>query len=752
MKKVSHSTPAKSDLSLHRLVILAIAAALATFCVAVFYPSTTKPVDETMELSFGASFAWIASQSFLLTVPGLFAGLLIGRFLPRTGALIGAALIFAVPIITFFDVITFTWIGERFISRTMHQISTTLAPALMLHVTRSTFIDAAIALTVGTFTVVFSWWIAGIFARTWVNSRDAVGPVATSVVLTFAAMAAAGPAAWNLSRTFSEMEWQSTRHPFCAFHLVGYRGVGVSVPHGEQATLARLRGLQSAVDVQRVDRQLASVDLDETASAAEGNDRELLDVIVIVAESLRPEIIDPEVMPNLHAFAEKSIWCKQHFSEGNSTSYGVFGLLNGIESIWFDRPVCDRPILNRVLHQAGYELGFFGGEDDWEAFGMSGYVRAAHFDAFEIEYPELLDTDYRAVSRNLDFIVEGKRLGELGPEHRMPRFGITYLLATHCRYISEEEDQIFQPAAEENFVIPYSANMAPKIYNRYKNSARTVDRMIKPLLRDDCMVIVMGDHGESFLEDGTAIHGLRLSKYQNMTPMMLYYPGVVPRTIEQPTTHADIFPTMLSILGLEVTKPDVFDGVDLTTVDQQKLANRVFTTANFMDRTMGLIGPWTLDPKRPFAYRFLYDIGDWQIEYLNPIDERGYACDDAPGDGPGGEELFREWVVDRVGKETLRNDKSEDELFEEFFHSDDRETRLSAIRIANDIAQPEPYLYDLIAEAARDEDPEIRTLAKDIIIRTQRYRTQPRRTQSRRAQSRRAQPDRSQPESETSDR
>ena len=80
-----------------------------------------------------------------------------------------------------------------------------------------------------------------------------------------------------------------------------------------------------------------------------------------------------------------------------------------------------------------------------------------------------------------------------------------------------------------------------------------------------------------------------------------------------------------------------------------------------------------------------------------------------------------ERVVDRVGSEILREDKSEEELFSEFFRSEDRETRLSVLKIARDIATPDPYLYDLIAEAARDEDPEIRTMAKDIVIRTERY-------------------------------
>jgi hypothetical protein len=43
--------------------------------------------------------------------------------------------------------------------------------------------------------------------------------------------------------------------------------------------------------------------------------------------------------------------------------------------------------------------------------------------------------------------------------------------------------------------------------------------------------------------------------------------GVKPRVIQHKTMHADILPTLLSIMGVPVTQPESFDGVDLTSVD-----------------------------------------------------------------------------------------------------------------------------------------------------------------------------------------
>ena len=229
-------------LSGYRLVVVSLVASLATFLIATVYPSD-RVVDETMELSFGASYAWVASQSFLLTMPGLLLGLLIARILPRVGALVGSLLMFMVPVVVFCDVVTFAWIGERFLSDTMRRIVTTLLPVLKHHITRNNLIDAGIVIFITMVTMAISWRISGWIAKRWVESRDSVRPSTTMLCLSITAMIVATPVVRNLSRTLSEMREHSTRHPFCAFHLVGYRGVGNLVPQGEKAVLPRLAWL-----------------------------------------------------------------------------------------------------------------------------------------------------------------------------------------------------------------------------------------------------------------------------------------------------------------------------------------------------------------------------------------------------------------------------------------------------------------------------------------------------------------------------
>ena len=140
---------------------------------------------------------------------------------------------------------------------------------------------------------------------------------------------------------------------------------------------------------------------------------------------------------------------------------------------------------------------------------MDGFVHEQHYDDFMIEDPDLPKTDLNAVMRTLDFlerptehpsrdsfegdrkssVVESKKIGE----HRA---AICYLYGTHSSFrYSDEKYRIFTPEADEGLLISNAPELKEQFYNRYKNSLRSMDDTLKPLLRDDCVVIVMGDWG-----------------------------------------------------------------------------------------------------------------------------------------------------------------------------------------------------------------------------------------------------------------
>jgi membrane-anchored protein YejM (alkaline phosphatase superfamily) len=61
-----------------------------------------------------------------------------------------------------------------------------------------------------------------------------------------------------------------------------------------------------------------------------------LNVVWLVAESLRADMLDPEIMPATTAFASRAVDFRRHYSGGNGTRMGMFSMFYGIYgSYWF---------------------------------------------------------------------------------------------------------------------------------------------------------------------------------------------------------------------------------------------------------------------------------------------------------------------------------------------------------------------------------------------------------------------------------
>lgn len=556
--------------------------------------------------------AWTCVQSIGLMLVGLAVGWFFAR--SRRMTLVVSVWVAIVMLVVIGDVIAFHWIGHRLISSATWRVIT-LRESLAGYVT-TTMVASAAALLVGyTIVLVCVFWSSAALAN-WFQRR----PRKVTELQLLGGMAVLGlllamPAMLTFSKTHQAMQLASTRHPLCALRIVGHKGVGVEVPPAIRTSEKR-SPLADAIASGDRRQRLVSVD-------QESIDEMLPDVLVVVIESFRHELVDPEVMPNLAAVAERGIHCRRHFSGGNATNHGVFSIVNGLDAIWYERPVRFSPLMNRLLKQAGYELGFFAGHNDWRKFLMDGYISESHYGEFYVTRPNGLESDR-------DAVIHASRFLSRDEPKRAPRFALLYLYATHATYRSYVEDQVFSPAADDRFLYPYTADQRDRVWNRYRNAAHTVDRFLESVLADDRVVMVTGDHGEAFLEDGTCGHGSRLSKVQNMTPAVLQIPGGTPRVIRHPTSHADLLPTLLAALGLQTTDSDVFDGVDLTRRDDASLSSRVLVTRNYLQEDVALIGPWSRDDPSEeslFAVRAALSLDEPRFRILNAIDAAGNELD-----------------------------------------------------------------------------------------------------------------------------
>ena len=68
---------------------------------------------------------------------------------------------------------------------------------------------------------------------------------------------------------------------------------------------------------------------------------------------------------------------------------------------------------------------------------------------------------------------------------------------------------------------------------------------------DDTMIVIMADHGESLGERGVFKHSTQLYNEQSRVPMIIYLPGLAPRSIKSYVSTIDLGPTMLNAVGLD---------------------------------------------------------------------------------------------------------------------------------------------------------------------------------------------------------
>jgi hypothetical protein len=562
---------------------------------------------------------WITTQSLCLIGPVLVLSLLsvtlpLPEKVVRYFSVFVAGFILSMPVVLICDNFVFGWTGERLWSSVFTNNITSLSAILPFFGSGSIILLVMVGL-ICVATPVIAWkctlWILEYFngRSTTITTGVPIAVYLASVVVLLV-HSLVTPSGFGIT-----IETRSSAYPFYVFGILKTETVGPAITASSSTVKENSNSVGDAYRWR--DRRLRLAQ----AIPLQQN-KQLPDVVMVVIESMRPELVAADIMPNLAALSEESTHCKYHFSGGNATNHGVFSLVTGLEPVWFDTPQRSDPGMYRWFKSIGYELGFFAGANDWKDFRMDGFIRPELFDEFHVTARNGISSDRRAVELASAFLSRQSITLDLDPVQK-PRLAIVYLYGTHAMYQSYPEDQIDRPAADDRFPFPYPSRMRDLVWNRYRNSARTVDRLIKSLLARDRVIVVVGDHGEAFLEDGTIGHGIRLSRYQNMTAAVLHFPGEPAKVLERPTCHADVLPTLLSFLDVKLSDPNVIDGASLIGATDETLTERTFCVRNYLQPDYGLIGPWSRDPARPFAYRFQASIANGDATALNGIDEKG---------------------------------------------------------------------------------------------------------------------------------
>jgi membrane-anchored protein YejM (alkaline phosphatase superfamily) len=281
-------------------------------------------------------------------------------------------------------------------------------------------------------------------------------------------------------------------------------------------------------------------------------------VLIIAAESLRADMLSPVEMPFTWQFSQDSRRCTDHASGGSASRYGTFTLLYGLHGSYFAPVYAERasPVLVDELKELGYELRIYGTASmNFPEMRATAWVRAQDSveDSLEPAPGE---------SRDAELVRRFSRWIRTRPQDR-PFFAFAFLDAPHFSYRVVAERAPFKPyaASLNGAVLSSSAasELGPLLFNRYRNSVFDVDRSLSEMMTalaetgqlEQTLVVITGDHGEEFFEHGFWGHTANFTPAQVMVPMLLRGPGVTPGVERRPTSHVDVAPTILKMLGAD---------------------------------------------------------------------------------------------------------------------------------------------------------------------------------------------------------
>lgn len=311
-------------------------------------------------------------------------------------------------------------------------------------------------------------------------------------------------------------------------------------------------------------------------------------IVWLVSESLRADVLDPEIMPRTWQFSERAHRFEKHYSGGNSTREGVFSQFYGLYgSYWFPIMAARQgPVLFDVLRDQGYQWRFFSSQK----------LSYPEFD--QTVFADIPSTDLQSYIEGPGWERDGKNVGDLlrfldqrSPDR--PFFAYMFFESPHARYYFPPESVIRRPYIEDfNYAtLSPDSEMAP-IFNRYVNSvhhldsqfARVLDYLYSHGLTESTIVLITGDHGEEFMENGHWGHGSTFADPQTRVPLVLWVPGTGSGKVSQLTSHLDIIPTLLPRLGVQNPSSDYSLGYDLLGPPK-----RSYTIASHW-HTLGYIG------------------------------------------------------------------------------------------------------------------------------------------------------------------
>lgn len=288
-------------------------------------------------------------------------------------------------------------------------------------------------------------------------------------------------------------------------------------------------------------------------------------LLIVMLDGLRADMLNDEVMPNLSAFAKQNLNFANHYSSSNDETVGVWSLFYGLPGNYVGSARTEglSPLLIDSLANKNYHFNLVS-SDNFQTPIYYQSIFGKHLKkAVTIDALPLWQADAQSVATAIALMQD---------KAASPWF--TYLNLKTIPQYDQNADyaEPFQPVLDNTASL--NAETAVKLKNSYQNAVHYTDALLGELINAlkasdefaNTVVIITSNHGMEFNETGTNSWGenSNYSKYQLQVPMVVHWPNQAAQEYSMPSSHLDLVPTLMeSMLGVDSPANQYSSGVNL---------------------------------------------------------------------------------------------------------------------------------------------------------------------------------------------
>ncbi|OCG26228.1 hypothetical protein A9G45_11130 [Gilliamella sp. HK2] len=277
-------------------------------------------------------------------------------------------------------------------------------------------------------------------------------------------------------------------------------------------------------------------------------------IMFIVLDSWRYDTFSEEISPNTFRFVKQNngVIFDNHYSTGNATRTGIFGLFYGIPGTYWDAFLRNSipSLFITTLQKENYNIGIF----------TSAKVSAPEFDRtvfVTIKNLRISSKDGSASSRDKQ-ITDDWLAWYKTRDASKPTFSFLFYDAPHAYDFAADSLVKFKPIGDLNYMTLNNDTDPLPIFNRYKQSVyyddsllqNVYDELVKSNSLEDTIVVITGDHSQEMNDNKLGFwgHNGNYTDAQTKVPFIIIGGKELEKikgNSRKLTSHEDVVPTLM---------------------------------------------------------------------------------------------------------------------------------------------------------------------------------------------------------------